>query len=360
MTQSSPVLAGRARRVRRIVMTAAVVAALPVAASLAAMGSASAAVAGPGVPGIPATPPSNCVPDIGACGYPDAETTGVPGTVVLQEVPEQVSSGPGWSYNPAGYVQVTGSGADLTDLLIPYDVVITASDVTLQDDEITHGVITGNVKDHDIRSTPAMDPGIYDAITLRHADDVSVLDTTISGYTADSATLGGGIVDVYGDATDLSVEHDNIADTSIAVQANSGTIDDNYIHSEMTGANASQVVGVESDGGDESLTIDGNTILVGTSRKWAVGLFSDFGAQGNKSIEGNVLGGGDYVLYCGYTSGGPDTSNIMVTNNRFSNYFYPNGGYYGPVAHWDANPAADGVFTNNYWDYNPLDLITEP
>jgi hypothetical protein len=121
------------------------------------------------------------VPDIGACGYPDAETTGVPGNVPLKEVPSQVSSGPGWTFNSKGYVQVNGNGASLTGLLIPYNVVITASNVTLDDDLLTQGVITGTSLKGRTMATPTPDPGLNVAITLRHTSNVTIEHTTISG-----------------------------------------------------------------------------------------------------------------------------------------------------------------------------------
>jgi hypothetical protein len=332
---------------------AAAAAALPMMASMAAFASTG----GPQVPRTAAVP-TNCVPDVGVCGYPDAETSGVPGTVVLQEVPEQVSSGPGWYYDSRGFVQVNGNGADLSDLLIPYDVNITASNVTLSDDEITHGVITGaNLRRH-VPSTPAPDPALDDAITLRHTSDVTIEDTTISGLEADSTMLAGGIVDVYGDSTGLQVESDNIADTLTGVRADAGTITGNYIHSEMPGVTDGKIAGVESNGGSGSLTIEDNTVLVGTSTGYAIGLFSDHGTPANKVIEGNILAGGNYSLYGGFTSGGPDTTNIQVTDNRFSRYFFANGGVFGPVAHWDA-AGSGNVWSGNFWD-NTLATIPEP
>jgi hypothetical protein len=358
MTEPSPVLDGRARRVRRIVMTATVAAALPVAASLVAMGPASAAMSRPQVPGVPHTVPTNCVPDVGACGYPDAETSGVPGTVVLQEVPEQVSSGPGWTYKSAGYVQVSGNGADLEGLLIPYNVVITGSNVTLKDDEITQGVVSGaNIKGH-IPATPAPDPSLNDAVTLRHTSGVTIEDTTISGLIPDSTNLAGGIIDVYGDSTEVTIRSDNIADTSLAVRVNAGMVEGNYVHSEMTGDEGGKIGGIESNSGSEILTIEDNTVLVGSSNGYAIGLYSDYGTQGNKTIDGNLLAGGNYALYGGFNSGGPDTTNIVVNDNRFSRYFYSNGGLYGPVAHWDA-AGSGNTWTGNFWD-DTLAAIPEP
>ena len=319
--------------------------------------AASAATASGAVARV-ADQPTNCVPDVGVCGYPDAETSGVPGTVVLQEVPEQVSSGPGWYYDSRGFVQVNGNGADLSDLLIPYDVNITASDVTLSDDEITHGVITGAHLRRHINTTPAPDPALDDAITLRHTSDVTIEDTTISGLEADSTMLAGGIVDLYGDSTGLQIESDNIADTLTGIQANEGTVTGNYIHSEMPGVTNGKIAGIESNGGSASMTIEDNTVLVGTSTGYAIGLFSVYGTQANKVIEGNILAGGNYVLYGGFTSGGPDTSSIQVTGNRFSRYFFPNGGVYGPVAHWDA-AGSGNVWSGNFWD-DTLATIPEP
>ncbi len=329
---------------RQAAVVVAAAAALPMIGSMAA----SAATANGGV-FHPAVAPTNCVPDVGACGYPDAETSGVPGTDVLQEVPNQVSSGPGWHFDSRGFVQVTGNGANLSNLLIPYSVNITASNVTLNDDLITHGVITGaNLRGH-TEADPAPDPSLDYAITLRHTSDVTIENTTIDGLEVGSTTLGGGIEDVNGDSTGLQISSDNIADTSAAIQADAGTITGNYLHSEMTGADGTKVMGIESNGGSGSLTIEDNTVLVGTSTSYAIGLFSDHGTQANKTVEGNILAGGNYVIYGGFSNGGPDTSNMQVTNNRISRYFYPNGGAFGPGAHWDvAGPG--NVWSGNFWD----------
>jgi hypothetical protein len=332
---------GRARK-------AAIAVALPVTLSLA--------VASPSI--AQASVPTNCVPNIGACGYPDAETSGVPGTVVLQEVPDQVSSGPGWHFDSRGFVQVTGSGANLTGLLIPYNVNIAASNVTLQDDLITHGIITAASLKGGTPAVPSPDPSIGNAITLRHTSNVTIEDTTISGLEIKSTTLAGGIIDLFGDSTGLKISDDNIADTSVAVNANGGMISGNYIHSEMPGASGNHIAGIKSNDGSSGMTIEDNTILVGTSTSYAIGLFPTSGAQANRLIDNNILAGGNYVLYGGFNSGGLHTSNIRVTNNRFSRFFQPNGGVFGPVAHWD--PAgADNVWSGNFWD-NTLATIPEP
>ncbi len=64
---------------RRAAIAAAAAAALPVAAGLASFSPASAATGSPQAVMSPVATPTNCVPDVGVCGYPDAETSGVPG-----------------------------------------------------------------------------------------------------------------------------------------------------------------------------------------------------------------------------------------------------------------------------------------
>lgn len=338
--------AGRRRARRLAAMTA--VAALPIVASAAAIAPAWAgAYSGRVVHST--TVLTNCVPDVGVCGYPDAETSGVPGTTVLQEVPNQVSSGPGWFFDPRGFVKVFGNGADLSDLLIPYNVTIAASNVTLQDDLITHGVITGASLHGTTAAIPPPDPALDVAITLRHTSNVTIEDTTISGLEPGTSTLAAGIKDVYSDSTGLQILSDNIANTSTAIQVSMGTITGSYIHSEIPGASGGKIAGIESDGGSGSMTIQDNTILVGTSTEYAIGLFTTYGAQANKVITCNIMAGGNYVLYGGFNSGGPDSSNIQVTDNRFSRFFYPNGGVHGPAVHWD--PLGPGnVWSGNFWD----------
>ena len=53
---------------------------------------------------------------------------------------------------------------------------------------------------------------------------------------------------------------------------------------------------------------------------------------------------------CTAASAGPDpTSNIQVTGNRFSNAFYPRGGFYGPVAHFRPGDP-ENIWYGNFWD----------
>ena len=142
----------RSRRGLAAALTAAAAAAAMVACGGAAMAAtpahhghtrpappATAAAPAPAAPAPAAAAaaagaPLNCAAAPSKCGYPDATNSGVPAGTALKAVPGQVSSGPGWHYDSRGWVEVTGNGANLTGLSIPYNVDVTASNVTLNHD----------------------------------------------------------------------------------------------------------------------------------------------------------------------------------------------------------------------------------
>jgi hypothetical protein len=276
----------------------------------------------------------NCAAAPSSCGFPDATNTGVPAAAAsaLKTVPAQVSSGPGWSFNPAGWVQVTGNGAVLSGLYIPYNVnVAGASNVTIENDLITSSGQTSY------------------GVTLRHTTNVTIENNTITGLDASTGRLMVGVKDIYGDSTGLQVLGNNIADTGTGIQAEQGLIRGNYIH-DMGYLPGDHINGITSNGGvPGTLAITANTILVNHNQTDAIGLFEDFGTQANRTITGNLLAGGSYAIYAGQNAGKTPTTNITITGNRIATLYYPNGGVYGPITAY--NPTATGdTFTANVWD----------
>jgi len=334
MTATTPASPARRRRTARAAGLAAAVLGAGAALSVMVSGLASAATT--------ATPHGqvNCAAAPSACGYPDASSTGVPAGTTLKTVPAQVSSGPGWSFNPAGWVQVTGNGATLTGLSIPYNVNIAASNVTLNDDQITSSGSTSY------------------GVTLRHTSGVTIENSTISGLNATTGRLMVGVKDIYGDSTGLQVLNNNITETSTGVQAEQGLIQGNYIH-DMGYLPGDHINGITSNGGQSALlTITANTILVNHNQTDAVSLFEDFGTQTNRVITGNLLAGGSYSIYGGQNAGGTPTSHITITGNRVSTIYFANGGQYGPLAGFNATGTGN-TFTGNTWD-NTGATITSP
>jgi hypothetical protein len=297
-------------------------AALAAGLSVAFAGAASAATQAPHAP-------TSCGANPSSCGYPDATNTGVPAGTTLKTVPGQVSSGPGWHYDSRGWVAVDGAGAVLSGLSIPYNVSVTASNVTIKNVQVVTSGLPG--------------------ISIRHANNVTIQDSTISGVNATTGRMLAGVKEVFGDSIGLAVLRDNISQTETGVQLESGLVQDTYIHN--TGfIPGDHVNGVTSNGGVSALlTIQHNTILIDRSQTDAIGLFADFGAQANRTIANNLLAGGGYSIYGGQNPGTPSPTGIRVTANRIATIYYTKGGAYGPVTAF--NPAGAGnTWSGNTWD----------
>jgi hypothetical protein len=271
----------------------------------------------------------NCSAVPSACGYPDATNSGVPGGFQLRVVPFQVSSGPGWHYvSSGGYVSVNGNGAVLSGLYIPYNVDITASNVTIANSR----VVTG---------------GSF-AISLRHTSGVTIKNSTISGTNASTGRAGVGISDIYGDSTGMTVAGNNIYYFKTAIGINTGSITRNYVHNPGY-ANGDHTNGVFDTGSTQPLSIIGNTILNSFDQTDAISLDASTpgSAIANKTVEDNLLGGGGYTIYGGNTLGNT-SSHMLIENNRFSQAYSAKGGHWGPVAYF--NTSGTNVWSGNVWD----------
>ena len=273
----------------------------------------------------------NCAAVPSACGYPDATNTGVPAGTTLLTVPGQVSSGPGWYYDSRGWVEVDGNGANLTGLYIPMNLDVTASNVTIDDDQ----VVTSGASSF--------------GISLRHTANVTIENSDVSGVNTTTGRVANAIDDIYGDSTGLVVKDDNIADWRTAVQVSAGLVTGNYIHSPGYIA-GDHVNGIYDTGSTQPLTISGNTIFNSISQTDDITLEATAAGEpvANKTITGNLLAGGGYSLYGGDSLGNTTTA-ITVTNNRFSTLYYPLGGQFGPVAYY-ATTGTGNTWTGNTWD----------
>jgi hypothetical protein len=312
------------------------------AAAVAAAAVAAAAAAGlyGGSRGESAAGPTSHAILADLTGFPNSSNTGVPGGTNLTSVPGQVSSGPGWHFDPRGWVEVDGDGAVLSGLYIPYSINVTASDVTIQDDQIVVG------------------GGSTIGIGLRHTSNVMIEDTTISGLNSSRGRVMAGIKDIYGDSDGLTILRDDISRAETGVQIEAGLVQDCYIHNSGF-IDGDHVNGITSNGGRHGLlTIQHNTILIDREQTDAVGLFEDFGVQADRVITGNLLGGGGYAIYGGQSPDGPPTSNIVITNNQISTKYYDAGGYYG-YGTWFNVAGSGDVWSGNTWN-GTSDVLTNP
>jgi hypothetical protein len=277
--------------------------------------------------------PGNCIMVPRACGFPDATNTGVPAGMVLRSVPGQVSSGPGWHFDPKrDYVAVTARGAVLSDLSIPCNLDIDASDVTVRDVR----VVTGG----------------YFGISLRHTTGVTIEDTTVSGQNLTSGRVNSAIDDVFGDSTGMVIKNDNISLFRTGVQVSTGVIVGNYIH-DPGYIRGDHTNGIYAAGTTEPLTIYGNTIFNNLGQTDDVNLHASSSRQdmANKLVVDNLLAGGGYSIYGGIRNG--HTANIVITDNEFGRIFYPDGGRYGPAAYFNSQQTGN-VWSGNVWSGTSL------
>jgi len=329
-TASAARTARTARTARaRVAATAAVAGAAVTGAAMLAL-----ALAGPAAS---AAVQVNCAAAPSACGYPDATNSGVPAGTTLLSVPGQVSSGPGWHYVSSGYVSVNGNGAVLSGLYIPCNVDVTASSVTIRNSRI---VTSGSF-----------------AVSLRHTSGVTIAHSAISGVNAGTGRAGVAISDIYGDSTGMTITGNNIYNFKTAIGINTGVITGNYIHDPGYAA-GDHTNGIFDTGTTQPLSVTGNTILNSFGQTDAISL--DDSTPGspiaNKTITGNLLGGGGYTIYGGNTLGNTSTR-MLIQNNRFSQAYFPRSGQWGPVAYF--NTSATNIWSGNIWDHTGA-TITSP
>lgn len=292
-------------------------------------GSTSASPSATAPPTSPSpTSPTTTAPPPPSSGFPDASSTG-PTTTPTRRIPQDVTSGTGWNWT-GSYLSITGAGATLTGYVVNGDISVQANNVT-----ISGNVIVSN-------GWP---------IALRHTTGVKIDHNEIRGASA-SARCDNGIRGIYGDDDQVTITGNNIlwCDSGINHLNAGGLIRDNYIHDlgvPCSGSACAHINGIQMGAGTGALmTIRHNTIFNPQSQTDAIMLANDDGAQRNRTITNNLLGGGGYTFY---GAGGPSgvATGIVVQNNVFTKRFYPNGGFWGPVAYWKTG--GGNVWSGNTW-----------
>jgi hypothetical protein len=318
-----PAPAGRASRLAGAAVLAA--------AALAAAGTAAGALAGGTAPASAAVL-TNCAPAPGTCGYPGAATTGVPAGTTLKQVPAQVTSGSGWSYNATTKtVVVSVKGTVLSGLAIAGTLQVNADNVT-------------------VKNVNVVTSGLY-GISLTHTAGVTIENSTVSGLNSTTGRVAYAIDDIYNDSTGMTIKADNISFFRTGIQVSAGLVQGNYIHDPGFVA-GDHTNGIYVGGGTKPLTISGNTIFDSLGQTDAINLDAPTPGPSapvaGKTITGNFLAGGSYTIYGGAASSSP-TSNIKIQNNRFGQNYYAKSGQYGPVAYFDATGSGNS-WTGNIWD----------
>ena len=147
-------------------------------------------------PCLPAPEKTHCARRPSLCGYPDETNTGPVRGTVLERVPEDVSSGKGWAWEPdRGRLRITGAGATVDAVEVHGQVTIDAPNVTLRNSKIlacnTNAIVA-------IRAGRPADG--YDADGARVENNLLGCDGPIEDRS------DRGVSDVYGEARRLVIK----------------------------------------------------------------------------------------------------------------------------------------------------------
>ncbi|MEH2510508.1 hypothetical protein V1291_001862 [Nitrobacteraceae bacterium AZCC 1564] len=220
-------------------------------------------------------------------GFPDATNTGPPAGLTLK---------------PSGPLVINTPGAVIEALDISGDVIIKASNVTLQNSRIKSN-------------------GFYVVRIEKGLTGVIVQNCEIDNQAAGGAGITGQgkfiANNIHGAADGINIWGDDTV------------IQDNYIH-DMAGPPSAHFDSIQADGAFKNLTIEHNTVINEHGQTSTIMLDNYWGPIDNVKINNNLLVGGGYTVYLaevgkGQPGGGPVT-NIAFTNNVLVK------GYYG---YWD-------------------------
>jgi hypothetical protein len=262
----------------------------------------------------------------GACGFPDARSTG-----------------------PRIALKTHKSG----DLTIRTDnMVIRAWDLTGSLDVYANDV---TVIDSRVTSTNwwgvNLRPGFHGLRVLHTAltgtpgkgPDHGGEDYAVSNMSASLVEVGWSDVSVFGDA--LSMGQGNLHDNYVHAISPFVNLDGQWQHTDAV---------ISDGGGTGRLTISHNTLLNSTpidkGASASVGLYADTNPVTNTVVDRNWMAGGAYCLYGGSTG----ANGIHVTGNVFSTEYHKNCGAYGVVAYWNAGGAGNVWSGNRMSDGTPV------
>ncbi len=231
------------------------------------------------------------------CGYPDATNTGVPAGTALKAFD--------------GTLTLSTNGQVVSGLDITGNVVITASNVTLQRSRITGGN--------------------WNIIQISEsATNVTIQDVEINGTGSVEGANG-----IYGAATVLRTNIYGV-ENGIVPKDNS-VIRDNYIHG-LKATGSPHYDGIQIDGGQSNIKISHNYIdLHEWDQTSTVMIDNYFGAISNIAVDNNLLVGAGYAVYSDGKFNSSVISGVSFTNNRIGKGHWGYAAITGPRPVWTGN-----------------------
>ncbi|HUC87315.1 MAG TPA: hypothetical protein VMR75_03285, partial [Candidatus Saccharimonadales bacterium] len=251
--------------------------------------------------------PTNCFSSPGSCGYPDPAYHNVGATSTCSSLTSE----------PNGYTAST-AGETVQNMNITGSLTIAAPNVTVNNVCVTASGNSGNM-----------------AVWVdSNATNLLLEHSTFAG----ASSSGNGVIDtgVWNAPNASGVTAEAIYITNAAEDWHgSGTLNDSYLQAGATFSNNEGISHNEDVYlSDTTFSANHDTLLNSTGQT-AV-LFGDNDGGGDNgpgdnhwTVTNSLWAGGGYTFYpqAGATSVG--SSSMDIENNRISNAYYPNIGYYG-------------------------------
>ena len=269
--------------------------------------------------------------EAGDRSWPNCTDTGAPAGQTLTSMNSPNPTGDGNST----VTEITQSGTVINGVNLTGSIDVWANNVTIE-----NSVINANS---------------WWGINLRKGyHGLKVLHCTIIGLPNQGPDNGAEDYGVSSAGRGIEVGWSDVSGFGDAISLSTGYIHDNYVHDlrYFVPAGASSYNHDDafiSDGGSH-LIIRHNTFLnqvpIEKGASGTVGLYHDVGPVEDTTVTDNYIAGGSYALYPG---GGPTSRNVVITGNVFSTIYWPNGGYYGPVASTYWHSGQGNVWSDNRW-----------
>lgn len=229
---------------------------------------------------------NNCQANPGACGFPDA-----------------LSTGPTTPLTPSTRTFYGTAGEKISGVSITGCVDVRAPNVTFQNVQFNAGGCFWGVRNFSVTNGVVTNyPGLQ------------VIDSAITCAGTNGTAFGS-----YG----ISLQRVEISRCENGLNvAGSVSVSDSWVH-DMNGSNGgAHTDGAQFNQGASDIVFSHNTINVGPQNgaTSAIIMWDEGGAQNARvTIDRNLLAGGTYTLYCG-REGAVD--NVRITNNRFGTFEY--------------------------------------
>lgn len=259
---------------------------------------------------------------------PNSSCTGWRHTgVTLQSVPEQLTSGTGWSWegSPFNYLKITGDGAILDSLDI-HGCVYVDNSVGVQNVTVKRSRVTGSCD-----------------YLFRLGD----FNSSVNLQLQDTELIGSAVQMKGSGFSWTRVDSYNFTGKAAMMGADT-VVRDSYIHDNVCNPPDHQS-GIGTNGGATHIQMIHNNIdlLPGDCTSGGIANYDDFGAFSDVLIQNNLINSAGYCLKAGFEQGSLSGNTMRVIDNTFGRKYYPECGYWGVVSNW--LNGSGNVWSGNVW-----------